>query len=669
MIIFLIICIVLIIVIFNSNKKGIAHPPPRVKPVRPAMIPVNPQPKMASQELASKHFGIKWRLLLESKPSQLNVTNQTIRYTVALCYDQLSPKQLELLLDSFINLKAQEAHNNLETKLSADSNDYSMLHNGIYGLVISKKFNELEIVKLLRQLGTNTPIPFSNTSENKQTPLQSPRSYANPISTQQPEKRTDSSIIEISQHITRIDTEFSNSSFTASSGTIYAAYDPDEYKLGKKYKAKLGLSAQEEIWLNKFYDYSNNFNSIEGCRVAIIKLYLLSIKRIVRVLANEEYALSKRIDAVKNAAYRYHKSQPGYWDGYDSAYIKENAEGDLYHTLYRKSEAAIRIAWDHKRKISPDYNSGGPEAINLFKKHLDSIMDEVITYLLPTVGIPDEETELLLNEANTTRWKIKFEHLTDGYIGSDHKALVEQIHLLAKLNAKNPSIENIYYEASKFMVAFDKVESLKLYLHYIYQDLLSIKIDNKALNKTIQKKLFANQEQLDSFQIIVNELSKTKGLDKALLDVLSIYKAKRKSITLNTEAIKRVEQQHSGTVEILNEYLKDDDDEAVYELQSPIDNNFGKVEALMQTASVAISISTVVSLNATEKDCLMLFQDNDYCVTASELENFAKRNSLFKNQLIDTINESCYEMLDDVLIEEDEDYYTINPDYLNRIII
>lgn len=39
-----------------------------------------------------------------------------------------------------------------------------------------------------------------------------------------------------------------------------------------------------------------------------------------------------------------------------------------------------------------------------------------------------------------------------------------------------------------------------------------------------------------------------------------------------------------------------------------------------------------------------------------------------KNQLIESINEICYNNLDDVLIEEEEDNYIINENYYQRIL-
>ena len=64
-----------------------------------------------------------------------------------------------------------------------------------------------------------------------------------------------------------------------------------------------------------------------------------------------------------------------------------------------------------------------------------------------------------------------------------------------------------------------------------------------------------------------------------------------------------------------------------------------------------------------------LFSKSNFSVPQSELEVFAKSKGIFKNQLIVSINEACYNLLDDVLIEEEDDYYTINTNYFQRISV
>jgi hypothetical protein len=65
---------------------------------------------------------------------------------------------------------------------------------------------------------------------------------------------------------------------------------------------------------------------------------------------------------------------------------------------------------------------------------------------------------------------------------------------------------------------------------------------------------------------------------------------------------------------------------------------------------------------------LELFAKNNFTAPQTEIEDFARRNGAFKNQVIESVNEACYEFLDDVLIEEDEDLYIVNEEYCRMIM-
>jgi hypothetical protein len=667
MAVFLITIFLAILFFYNvgKKKKPIQPSSARVRPVQP--VNHDPKPSGVSLERATKHFGIEWRKFLFDKSVTLNIVDSIIQKKIAVCYEKLTQKELKSYLASLVNNAG--LRNTPGAVTAVEVYNYSALHNSIYRLIVTNKFNENEIVWLLKELGNKQPevqakpvqtYMLPPVERQKVTVETSPLPYSSPASVH------DNSIIEISQIPVKIEPIVNHSLTSQNASPSNDAYNPEDYKLGTKYKDKLKLSAQEVIWLNKFYDYNNTFNSIEGCSIAIIKLYLLSIKLIVRRLASEPYTLPQRIEAIKEAVYRFEIKQPGYWNGYDYSHHKETAESDLYYTLYKKAEAAVRNAWDHKRKISADYPARCMEAVDLFKKNMEPVMDDVINYLLPTIVDPDDKTEALLNSANTTRWKTRFEKIVSDYKATEPDTLIKQIHTLGRQNRKNPAVENIYYEAAKFFVPIDKTEALRFYLHYIYQDLRSSKIDNKPLNKTVQKSLFKTDEQVSDFQVVVNDLINSGNLERALSAISSIYKTKRKTIVLNTEAIKRVQLQHSDTIEILNEYLNDEDEiiESPILIGTSIDSSVSTASNLMQEQPIEYN---GISLNKTQVGFLELFKKSSFNVPSAEIEHFAKENNIFKNQFIDSINDSCYELLDDVLIEEDEDSYQLNPDYYKQI--
>ena len=176
---------------------------------------------------------------------------------------------------------------------------------------------------------------------------------------------------------------------------------------------------------------------------------------------------------------------------------------------------------------------------------------------------------------------------------------------------------------------------------------------------------------MHDFEIIVSELIKDKDLEKALKNVSIVYEVKRKKIKLDTTSIKEVQQQHSGTVELLNEYLKDDFEDENNSIKSQeINNEEIKIEITQKSEETSHSAFVRdLTFSPIHISALELFSKSNFSIPQSELEIFAKSKGIFKNQLIESINETCYDFLDDVLIEEEDDYYTINTNYFQRISV
>ena len=73
----------------------------------------------------------------------------------------------------------------------------------------------------------------------------------------------------------------------------------EDIKLGSKYKTRLNLSEDEITWLNTFDCFRNAFNSIEGCEIAIVKLFLLTVKSLNKRLKKEESSLEQEIIRIR----------------------------------------------------------------------------------------------------------------------------------------------------------------------------------------------------------------------------------------------------------------------------------------------------------------------------------------------------------------------------------
>lgn len=442
--------------------------------------------------------------------------------------------------------------------------------------------------------------------------------------------------------------------------------DYDYWRLGSKYKTKLKLNDEEVKLLNKLWYPSNNFCSVEYCCVEILKLYITVIEELKASYIAEGTTIDSQFLAVADVIARKHFKYKNGSQNYK--YCIETTTNEFYSHIFKHCENAVREYYGHKRKLNTDTFYTTAEAKTEFETKIISKVSELLPVLISKISIPDEATEIELYSQNTNRWKIKFEELTTSY-NEKPKEFIDSIVALGKLNKKNPSIENIFFEASKFIAKYDKESALSLYVHYLFHDLKSTTFDNKQLTKTIQKSLFKTNEQLHDFEIIVSELIKDKDLEKALKNVSKVYEVKRKKIQLDTASIKEVQQQHSGTVKLLNEYLKDDFEDENNSIKSQeINNEEIKIEIMQKSEETSHSaFVSDLTFSPIHISALELFSKSNFSIPQSELEIFAKSKGIFKNQLIESINETCYDFLDDVLIEEEDDYYTINTNYFQRI--
>lgn len=443
-------------------------------------------------------------------------------------------------------------------------------------------------------------------------------------------------------------------------------YDYDYWRLGSKYKAQLNLNEEEVELLNKLWYPSNNFCSIEFCCLEVLKLYISLISELKAIYESEGTTIENEFSFVADLiARKYFKYRNG---SHNYKYSVESTTNEFYSNIFKHCENAVREFYGHKRKLNTDVYYINEEVKSEFESKIISKVSELLSTLVTTVAKPDEATELELNSQTTSRWKIKFEELT-GNFQNNANAFIEEIIELGNLNKKNPSIENIFFGASKFIAKYDKVASLILYVYYLYYDLKSATFDNKQLTKTIQKSLFKTNEQLHDFEQIVSELIKDKNLEKALDAVPKIYEVKRKKIYLDRKTIKEVQQQHSGTVELLNEYLRDDFEDENNSIQSQeINSEEIKIEIIQKNEdSYNSTFLSELSLNPIHVSILELFSKHNFSILQNEIEEFAKSNGVFKNQVIESINEICYDVLDDVLIEEEDNYYSIIPEYFQKI--
>lgn len=434
----------------------------------------------------------------------------------------------------------------------------------------------------------------------------------------------------------------------------------NDNRLGNKYRLKLDLKDDEIAILNSLIDNNNKFNSIPFCETQLITLLIGCIKAL-----KESYGVEKLTSLIKDIIGKERNMN-------FRLYINNhnvNFNNTAYQCIYKTCENSLRDYFKVGRKSDIQYYLKTKESVNLFNEKILIVIQDFIDSSISGIKEIDIESEIEINNYSRSRYKHKLKHLSDTFQKTKLQDYKNAIENLAKRNQGNPYIENIFYEASKFISKYDKLMSLSFYVQYIYHDLDSDNFDNKQLTKTIQKSLFKTDEQIQDFKQIINDLILDRDLEKALKSVTKIYEVKRKKIQLDKTSIKEVQQQSAGTVDLLNEYLRDDFEEENNSIQSQeISNDEIMIELTQKKEESHQSMFlNELSLNPTQISVLGLFHKNNLSVPQIDIEDFVKTKGFLKNQVIDSINETCYEILDDVLIEEEDDYYTIIPEYFEKI--
>jgi len=448
----------------------------------------------------------------------------------------------------------------------------------------------------------------------------------------------------------------------------YTDYDPYLRRLGNQYKEKLGLSKQEIDWLNKFYNPLNVFTSIEGCALAVINTYLTVFNELDLLLNNNNSSIDEELDKIfdtvcelENLTFSdFYKSEIPYW-------VVDRFHESFFITFYKIIENYVREKYGHKRKLTFENYYPYTKSVEYIDEVIGNKIKSIIAEKIQEINEPDLEAQIALNAQNVNRWKIEFDILVNDFKKEELGKFIDAIITLEETNERNPNVENIFYDASKFIAKYDKVQALKYYTKYIYYDLKSAKIDNKEFSKTVQKSLFKSEEQINDFKEIIAELIATKDIQTALEKISKIYVPKRKKIQLDLSEIEEVEQKHEGTVELLNEYLKDEKEKYESEIVDNSDDNT-EITIVSSKENNSIFISEI-SMGQVQEELVKMIINNSFEIHQAEVDKFAAANGMFKNQLIDSINEACETCLDgEVLIEEDDESYVIEESYYKEIL-
>ena len=490
-----------------------------------------------------------------------------------------------------------------------------------------------------------------------------------------PTDSADDSIIDVTNqfgklpNVTRRDTAEGQAVTIALPGggsyTYLENYEPPS--LAKFYREKLNLTPRQVSWLNRFPLPSNTFLDIEAGREATVRLYLGVLPLLEQQLRAEGSTLAQTVKTLDSRAksLRYYASTAWY-------YTPPKTGADTYLAVFRLCENAVRERLGYKRKVGGLFGGALAELEPTFRELLGGRVQALLPPLLALLPPPSSETELLLNEQNPSRWKTELAQLTT-QLAADPPALAAALTALAARNARNPALGALYQEATRQLAARHREAALAFHLRYLHAQQARFG-EARPLPRALQKQLFPQPEQAARFQVLVNELALYKKLDDTLAKVPTVYVQPRKKIALDMGEVAAARRQHTGTVELLNEYLRDEPapaaapkaTKAPRAAKAPKAPKAAKPTKLTPAKPAAGQFA--VPLTPTQQALLALFAGRALTLPQAEVEAFARQHGSLRNQLLDGLNEACYTLLDDVLVEESGDDYTIYAAYYQRLI-
>ena len=460
--------------------------------------------------------------------------------------------------------------------------------------------------------------------------------------------------------------------------------------LGEQYQAQLELTAKEANWLNKFTVPSHAFLKVEVARKASVQLYLAVLHELEAQFKKAGSTLQKEVKKMDLDIHSYtRRDYRNYATTYASLYIAGHRVGAVVHfTIFGRCENVVRA-----------HLGASLLAEDALVGHLSATPDsfagrfgDAIAAFLPTLAhlLPalDEETELALNQYDTTRWRFRFEQLSER-LPADPAGFTAGMHTLGQQNARNSALALLYREAAWRLGDLDREATIGFYFRYLHHGAGPYNFKPKPLPKRLQKKLFPLQQHFERFEEMAQQLLRRADLAPVLAHIPDIYYQERRKIELNMGAVQAARQQHTGTVNLLNSYLQDVSEPEKAVLAPALTTAKARPTAPVAAPQVAGRAGTrrkavgstsltaapasifVAGLrpSAAQEALLLLFAAHNLALPQAEVEAFAKAHGTFRNQLIDGLNDACYPLLDDVLVEEDGADYTIYEPHYQKITV
>ena len=421
------------------------------------------------------------------------------------------------------------------------------------------------------------------------------------------------------EKLPRLNTEIIEYYNLTPNGLPYRYWDRDG-----KFRKEYNLSELEQRILEQTsFRQTKIWNNYEAKKQMIL-LYLDEWKIIEERVKTEE-KLKKKSKKIINAILNLQ----------DYGYFEYNEIKGVY--------AILKIVENKIRSFIPNYKiletEKELESIKKFfpKSMLNELLENIENFKLSKEKIESIITYEIKNYPKD--WKLKL-----GYIELFNE---KKINLIIRFN-NDENLEKIIKELQKK----EKNSDDKLFYLFLLNR-------NRELKKT-EVKMLEKIISVDRFQDYKKLLEKDNEITQKTYEELKLLKfQKKKKIDLNLEKVKVTKEKFVETVNILEEYLKEENEEA----------NISKICNEEQKDIV---------VGNKEQEKIENFQDNKVKevlkviietqkIDENDLKNYAKEKNMSLNAYIDFINKELYDIVNDQVIILENNTVKIDEFYIDDI--
>jgi hypothetical protein len=421
-----------------------------------------------------------------------------------------------------------------------------------------------------------------------------------------------------------------------------------------KILSHLRLTSSQQRTLDGINLRPNKFTQNDQCFRAVIALFFSVLNEMRGRCLSEGEELGKKI--VKSGKLFIHQRTqigPGTYQ-YESK-IQSYQNTLLVDILYH-CENKVRLLYYFPIRLHTESTILNPEITEFYQDWLYPLIEETITQKCEEIPKPTKQTEISLNLTDKKRWKTKLLFLLE-----EEPNRIQEITWVKNYGELVPHNKQAEYYLYLFqqLALTHPVLALEYYLNYRIANLLDTNSKAKPIPKNYSKKIFAHAEQNQAFNQILDTIKSTKQLPESIAAMKELFKPNRKTIELNKSHIQHIQTEHSETITLLNKYLYEEELET--EVNHPQEIQ-PKLEAILCT-----TLPSQIQLSPLQEEVIQIINDNNNCLPETQVENFVRLRGSFIHVVIESINEACYEILEENLIEALEGNYVIEPELYRRI--